>query len=443
MSTISNELFNLVKLYRLLGKPDTSDFSFQADITLNCDILDVLADLWAALQKQSNCSVVDIELTVQPFSISSDDESTSLNPNLIGQNCTITVRLRQNSEIRFYNSITHLVEKSISSKRFSLPEFYYLIDLDYCHGLDEVNAQNHSIKTAQSLFKFIEDIQKLAASVDIRKDPVTATFYMSNPDEKAEIKPVDLLLDFSSELLDIALPSFDILKQLVQEEITDKHAYERKIILKTVLCETLLDVPIGENQLDYIVTHWIVIDEKYHRNWETFITGISFNKLKHEIQEKSIEILDKANSSLIDVSLKLTAVPAAFGLMIFVIRDDHTTSKLWAFLVALTVMTLMLSLALSTHRRKLAHIETSTQNQLAMFKEKFEHSEKEQKLGAGIKEQLQDSEDSLVSNLTFVKRQLTFFFFALWFPVIALLCYILVEKHEVQKWLLCLLTKAF
>ena len=166
---------------------------------------------------------------------------------------------------------------------------------------------------------------------------------------------------------------------------------------------------------------------------ETFIEGISFNKLRHEVEERGLSFLNDLNSSLSEISLKLTALPASFGVWVFFARNDQNLMSMLGFLVAIVMMTLLLNNSLKGLFEKLIYIENMIERQVKSFSQRsnsagslFESSK--------VKDDITDLKVKLGKRVSSVESHLQFYRFILWMPVVIMLGVFLYQYSLTEFW---------
>lgn len=398
MTTNSNarELIPLVRLYRILGKPELAHLRFSSNLVFTQEIFDIAAELWTILEPSGSAGNIELELDCEPFSITLSDDIKQFKRLLLTSKIEISVTLRRNHKHRFYENEDSLITLCAKENTFEFPKHYYIISCDYCHGIDEIVHRPSSLMTIDSIVEFVRNLKEIANKVDSRGESTIATFYVSDTETKEQINPVDLELTITSDLKTIPLKSFSILDEIVNPKSPDSlRDFEKVTLLKTALCEEVRKAPSNSNKLQFIIEHWQEVEKTYHRNLETFITGLSFSKLRHEVEEKNLQYLDNINSALVDISMKLTALPAAFGLWVFIFRADHSAIKQFGFFFAILIMTAILWFALDGHVAKYKYVRDSVDKQLQLFRDRLLHSPKDQIIVEDINNKISEMETLL------------------------------------------------
>jgi hypothetical protein len=418
MSELERELFPFVRLYRKLNKPEIAGIYFSGAIDCDEDLYNILKDLWDKIGGKNTSG--KIELTIGNNSYTTQD-SLPNRSTFISHNLHVEATIRKNSRSRFYQNEDDLIKTCAKDLDFEFPEFYYLVDSDYCHGSDNLQKRPNSLRAIDKIVIFCSELKSIANKVDSRKAPIIGTFYVVDSEHKEQVIPFDIELDILPAHKELFIPSFTILEDVIDKTFSKAHSHEKRKILKISIYEVLKNNPIGMNHIQYLIENWITVDKNYHRHLEIFISGISFSKLKAEIEERGLKFLDDINSSLIDISMKLTALPASFGLWIYIIRADHSIEKMWGFFIAILVMTLILFFALDGHVAKFDFVKNSVKKQLKSFKERLSRNLSDSDTNSDLAQQVVETEELLNIRISKIGNWLFTYKFILWLPALIVL----------------------
>jgi hypothetical protein len=418
MSELERELFPFVRLYRKLNKPKMAGIYFSGAVCCDEDLYNILRDLWDKIGGKDTSG--KIELTIGSNSYTSQDPLPE-NSLFIDQNLNIEATIRKNSRFRFYKNEDELIKTCAKDHDFEFPEFYYLVDSDYCHGSDNSQQRPKSLRLIDKIVVFCSQLKSIANKVDTRKSPIIGTFYVVDSEHKEQVIPFDIELDILPAHKELFIPSFTILEDVIDKTFSKAHSHEKKKILKISIYEVLKNIPIGMNHVQYLIENWNTVDQNYHRHLEIFISGISFSKLKAEIEERGLKFLDDINSSLIDISMKLTALPASFGLWIYIIRADHSLEKMWGFFIAILVMTLILFFALDGHVAKFDFVKSNVKKQLKSFSERLSRNLSDSDTNSDLAQQVVETKALLNIRISKIGKWLFVYKIILWLPAIIVL----------------------
>lgn len=424
-----------VDLYRALGCP-----SLDANLRLNLsrdfttELVDRFIEVHNSLKLHPLYGSGEVSPTSSPmecFKIGHDDlNPTNFRSKLSDNNGTIELSFPQNHEIRFHQNANNLVTTLGKSNKVELPEFYYLVDEDYYHSKDDLAKRPPQLQSIDSVVGFASKLESLANSVDDRGGTRRAIFYVTDADKKGHIRPVSIELKITPDLLNLPKSSFVILDAAAHADSSNPHEYEKRLILKSALHEVMIRHDGHDNIIKHLFENWEEVDKIYHQHLETFIEGISFNKLRHEVEERGLSFLNDLNNSLSEISLKLTALPASFGVWVYFARGDQELIRMLGFFLAILMMTLLLHNSLKGLFNRLDYIEGLIERQISLFSQKSNASYIEvenSKLGSDIK----SLDKSLSIRVSEVRDNLTVYRCVLWFPVLIMLI-VIIYQHSLS-----------
>lgn len=414
-----------VELYRALGCPALNEnLRLEHEFTFDQLLIDAFIATHTSLLAHPRYGSGEITSTYNPidhFRLGETDLNLAdFQAKLLDHDAKIELSFPQNHEIRFHQNTEALIKRLESNKRLKLPEFYYLIDENYFHGKDVLGKRPNGLGNIDSVTNFTDKILALADVCGERNGTHTATFYVTDSERKGHIVPITIDLAISPNLLDLPSTSFVILDAAVNMDPANAHNHEKKLILKTALHETIAKHDGKDNIIKYLFEHWAEVDNAYHKHLETFIEGISFNKLRHEVEERGLSFLNDLNNSLSEISMKLTALPASFGVWVFFARNDQSLIKMLGFLVAISLITLLLNNSLKGLFEKLNYIENLIKRQIGVFNQKSSSSYSASE-NSKLKSEINSLEQSLTDRINTVRKHLYFYKGVLWMPVLIML----------------------
>lgn len=408
------EISSLVKLYRALGKPNVDVYDFECEIVLEEYIYLILREFYLSVDStDSNSSSVAIE--AENYEIRDKEEFDSDNSSILGQSVTIFVSLSQNDIVRFYKSSEEFFKSNYSNTDFRELESYYLIDEDYLHGADEISQRPQSMAILDEVSFFISKIKEFSDTFDARGPVAKATFFLSDSDDKDRVRPFDIYLEINKSLMELTPESFTILK-----DMSDKD-FERNMLLKNALCEVFSSVQHSVNHIAFFFDNWSKVEEAYFNNYDVYIRGISFSKLRQEVEERHLKYHDDVSSSLIDISLKISILPTTFSIWLFFVRSDSSPLKNFGFLMALFAMACLFSYVLSSQKNKLNYLKGSVQKQVDIFLKQFRESKKDFEIKSTIESEITSLATDVGTKIDKAGRWVIFGYIVIWLPVIVVL----------------------
>ncbi|AWB67526.1 hypothetical protein C2869_14230 [Saccharobesus litoralis] len=421
----NNELFKLVELIRLVNNFDSTDSNkyLAKDVLINENIWALIEDVFGLLCVDQNSSELEVfNDDAQIYKTDGKARLTRLKPKFLGKKANLKINSRANCNNRIYTNVNEMLDVFKNLPKKNWPEFYYLHEENYCSGKDDFSKKPDKIRKIEELLDFVEKLKKIAFKFDERNDTPVVTFYSNDKEDKGDSKLVDIKLTIDAETITLPLNNYAILDAAIGSGESDSaFENEKSMLLKAAICEEFSKKKKSENDLHFLINHWKDIDLTYHVNLELFITGLSFSKLKQEVEESTLKYLDNVNSSLVDISLKLTTVPASFGVWVYIFRKDHSTIQMWGFFAALAMLTLIMHFALDGHSAKLQHVKGSITKQFGLLKEKLLRADENKNAKEKIKAEIKISEDFLDKRANKVGLYLWACKSILWIPLLIVL----------------------
>jgi len=414
-----------VALYRALDRPELSNWKLETTISvMTQDLVDCFLQVHQSLLEHPRYGSGELTPTLHPnvcfYLQDRVMDKSNFTSKLLGEGTSLEISFPHNNEIRFHENVTSLTEHLGKTNSITLPQSYYLVDEDYLHPHDPLSKRPRQLHIIDTVVDFVAKLETLADAVDERNNTRTATFYVADTERSGKIQPISVDLKITPELLDLPHSAFAILDNVTGATPISPHDHERKVMLKAALHETMMKHGDKGNIISYLYKNWSKIDKAYHQHLETFIEGISFNKLRHEVEERGLSFLNDLNNSLSEISLKLTALPASFGVWVFFARNDQNLMSMLGFLVAIVMMTLLLNNSLKGLLEKLTYIEDMIERQTKSFSQRsnsadspFENSK--------LKDDITALKNRLDKRVSSVKSHLQFYRFILWMPVVIML----------------------
>jgi hypothetical protein len=191
------QLTDLVSLYRKLERPAIeTDFSFKVQSWL---LDENLADLLGSILKNQAKSGAMIEILLNKKRLIQEDDATLLIQSIGTTVEKIAVSLPRKGEEQFYSSVLDLIKRSTSIHSGVLPDYFYVIDLDYFKGGTQAHQMPSEINKIEHFCAFISLIQKVCQFVDTSIDAqYKAVFYVTDENSK-ETRPKKINLSFTSD----------------------------------------------------------------------------------------------------------------------------------------------------------------------------------------------------------------------------------------------------
>ncbi|WP_036253648.1 hypothetical protein [Methylobacter sp. BBA5.1] len=305
-------LSDVVKLYRLCGKPD-----FNGNSSVNCEILynEEVRSLINNVYQQKD----DI---LELFSCNENAQSLPLPEIQNNSKLRFTLNLPFIGGFkRFFSNVSDLISNHTGVKKGLLPDAFYLIENDYLTS--EIN-EPEKLRQLKQVCRWIVFLKQALPHTEEKKDSYLFVLLTEDKESKGFKKhliesrfTVDQLQDLNG------LESFE--EMLASEDL---HCYERLAVVRNALEELLSKRPAVSQRLGDILSEFGVFKQLYLDNYETYINGFSLKDFKKEVIEKHEEFAGKIEGTLNDVLNKGFAIPISIATIAALIKENELINSL-------------------------------------------------------------------------------------------------------------------
>jgi hypothetical protein len=422
------ELEAFVNLYRKLDKPEIQGpLGFSSIIVLTHEINEQIKEIYD-LKLNGRGSRVSVESKDIQYKINDKDDLVVEESFLLGKEVTITVVLRNNEPTRFYESYNDFFNSIKNVENLRKINSYYIVDGDYCHSLDDVLNKPQILSVLDSVVFLNDKIKEISDNLDVRSDSTRAIFFNS---DEGNVKPVVFSLNIDDDLMHVEQQTFSLLEELLDSENKN---HEKIMLLKNALCEVMLKHEYNEKGFVFLFKNWIEIERAYHDNLEVYINGISFNKLKQEVEERHVEYIDDINTSIVDISVKIAVVPTTFALWLFFARTESFSGlKIFAFLICIFLMAVLFSFVLSGQLDKINFLKSSLKSYVNSFRKKNDSFKYETLIKTDIERDISSLENDFLTRLNSHFLWVVIGFFTLWAPVLIIFIFFVSHVYDFAR----------
>jgi hypothetical protein len=227
--------------------------------------------------------------------------------------------------------------------RFATPKSYFVLETDYYSKEASLDL------CAERYSQVVDLIQLLEAIADVSQSSASRLALIFMIKEKFE-----LIVEYGAEDL-CDLPELSELRN--EFIVDDAHTEQRKSILKSALIEILKNVP-SEQRFKHLLTVFDELKRRARDNYQLYVAGFSFEKVREEVQENRLEYTLKLNKVFAEIQNQLLAVPAAL-LLVGSQMDEKAGDSLknWALWFGALIFTGFMNMLLRNQRHSLKAID--------------------------------------------------------------------------------------
>lgn len=305
-----------VELYRLASRPEFKGGCFSAEIDYGA-ARDHLRRIYTDAPQSVRSVWVDSNFIMADSDL----------PNSGGVlKCELLVPA--NSDVRFYLSLSDMLEKSPKISRGILPSEYYLIKEDY-YSDQETDDPSIPIglNNVCNLIAYLVDLchykDKTNAQLGERLVFVKHESDRHDVPVVIETKVVSEIVFSASEI------NLNIIRSLCEDsQQEDPHYTARLGVFHTTIaefCEKSTDS--DSKNFQRLVEDWGGFLRLYHNNLEVYLSGFAFQKAKKEVADAELELAANYSKVLSDISGKLLAIPASFAGLVALLKVEGVAQQ--------------------------------------------------------------------------------------------------------------------
>jgi len=347
-------LNDVVRLYRLCGKPDFRDnASVNCEIPCNEEIRLLINNIHQ--QKDDIFELVKCNETPQSLPLQATQNNQKL--NFILNIPIIGYKL-------FFTNIADLISNNTGVKKGILPESFYLLENDYL--TTEAN-EPEKLQQLRQVCRWIVFLKQALPHTEEKKDSYLFVLLTEDKESKGFKKHL-----IESRFTVDELRSLDGLESF-EEMITnaDLHCSERLAVVRNALEELLSKRPVINQRLGDILSEFGMFKQLYQDNYETYINGFSLKDFKKEVIEKHEEFATKIEGSLSDVINKGLVIPVSIATIGALIKENDLVNSL-VISFAVLLISIYMCLLVRQHLNRLKDIKLALNEIFEKFKEKKE-----------------------------------------------------------------------
>lgn len=332
-----------VKLYRLMGNPEWRDGEIIGDVHLDELSIPLIESMLS-----DHLIYPTAEFEGKQVSLSEVDLS-----NPPGRKARITLQPPRSHSVFFAKDLDEILESP--KRKLEAPSQFFVAKLNYMSGESEVPAEVVKYRDALNLIELLE--------------------YVADYTERSEGRCVFVLIGADKFLLPVNYSAMD-LKNVEQvrelsEFLKDKpHRDQKKIIFSSVIIEYLRNTP-KDSRISHLMKNFPDVESKFKDNYELFVSEFSFDKVRAEVEKRSLDYTIRLNNVFADVQNKLLAIPLALVLVGSQVKPNEMTSaKNIAVLVGAMVFSILMIMLVRNQRDALEAIWSEIDQQQKVLRQK-------------------------------------------------------------------------
>lgn len=323
---------DLIDFYRCYK--DIADIKFEGNYLIAKD-LSVQQQHWEKIKNN------DFEKLIINTTNHSNDSAAPDIEN--GDIVEFSLLLKANPK-KHFDDINRLVASFTPIQKGVMPDYFYLIDVDYLYPNDKEIDEIKRLKKICGFIKFLEKV--LPHTEGLLDNHPCLKFVVFSKDfyNKKKSNKVTFSSKFDYNLLPDNLESTAFLEELGSED--DLHTYERITVFQNALVE-LLSLAPEDGEFNYVLDNLKKLERIYKSNYAIYINDFHLEEFKKDVIESYTVFSNEIDNKINDLVTKMFAVPAVSTAMLFLRTTNTNNSSAqqdYSILIyAIIIVTLLIS----------------------------------------------------------------------------------------------------
>ncbi|UYV56911.1 hypothetical protein OH655_15905 [Pantoea dispersa] len=394
-----NEFKLLVKLYRLINRPELDNNQCTFDGILTQDAHVILNEIWSNDNSLSEFTLLN---GANEISTTFGDPCPQYSSDVVKLSIVFP-----SGDFTFKKNILSYLQGNNHLNKSEPSYNVYLSDEDYDFSESDENVTGN-LKSALGLAKIINGLKLLSSYYydDKISGCLNLVFIDSNPEIKDTSAPIVITPKITSDHLEKQLDSVDIIDNIMSSDIDRLHKEEKSSLFRVSILELLNIERSGGNPFDKIVNNWDVLLSIYRGNFEAYLTKFSFLKQKKAASENYIELSSKISSCLSGISGKLFGLPVSLAVPLAIFKSKDSFESL-LLLLGVYAASLLIFITTQEQRKIINAISSSIDST-------FSYSEANN--GSDLFNLINSQKEKLKSQAKKLKFWMVIFSFIAWVP---------------------------
>lgn len=390
-----NDLTIAVELFRLSGRPAFDGEKFSATIKYSTKIKKLLERIFNVGFQAGSLDEIEVDgQTIYELSDLPED----------GNILSYTFKVAQRNANRFYKNKSEFV-KINTLKKGIMPDFFYIVENDYCSSDSE---KPNFVKKIEDICELIDNLSKLAHFHDIKKDS-KGTFYRLVFILHSESKSTSIVIEtnISEDILNGEQINIELIKSLINIESSgDIHYIEKINTFRNTIIEY---VNKNGDSFSALVENWNSICNLYTNNLAAYMSAFSFHKARKEVVDAELEYSEKFSKIISEISNKALAISISLAGSIAIFKLSTNADWIITFL-GVIVTAVISSAMIISQQKQLDRIVHSKEILFTQIKTRIKDDTSELKMN------FQEAMDKLNDNEDFCRKVLDILLSLAWLP---------------------------
>ncbi|OEC50634.1 hypothetical protein A7K61_23255 [Pseudomonas sp. AP42] len=239
------------------------------------------------------------------------------------------------------------------------PADYYLIEEDYASW--ELTT-NESLLAYQRTIKVIALLKSIADVTQAKANTAGEAIFFAT-------RKIIMPLHYDVKSL-ANVPSDAEISKLRDELFQEHHKAARPDIFKRVITR-FFDQELESDRFPQFLRRFREIKLAYDADFDLYISGFSFDKVREEFEKKKLDFVVKVNGASSDIMNKLIAIPVGQGLLASQMKSDTALVAVnWALLAGSIIFAVIALMLLASQVNTLMQIKQELAHERETLKQR-------------------------------------------------------------------------
>lgn len=230
-------------------------------------------------------------------------------------------------QVNIFKDIDDLLKRN---KQFLAgnPDFEFYVAKDDYYSSEGVD--NPVYQKLRSISKLIAGLNDLAHYHDNKGKNKHLVFVSKN--DTAVLKPIVLRPSIELGLLKGDDLDISLIEDLLDESGRVKHLSRERGVFRSSIIEFFQESQASEvGKFEYLICNWPQFLVLFSQNFDTYLSGYAFQKVKHEIAGIEIKLAEQFSKVTNDITGKLLGAPLSFVAIIALVKIKSGFEQLLVF----------------------------------------------------------------------------------------------------------------
>ncbi len=327
---------SFIELYTLIGSPKVEAGS-HINATIEC-----------SEKAKSLLTQLSAARTIIINEILFDNKEIEILDVLNDQEIEIDLSIPMDGTVNIYLDLEDLLDRNPSlSKGGPTAEFYVIKDNYYSLDSPPPNSIYYNLR---NLLIIIKSLNELAHYHDERSKNRNLVFVSKSDDKPSP--PVAIQPHISLRLLNKLTIQPNQLECCIDHNEDGHNTNREKGIFRASIIEFFEGSRLSESEkFVFLITNWPSFTKLYSQNFETYLSGYAFQKVKHEIAGIELNLAEQFSNLINDMTSKILGIPISFAAIIVLIKTEGFWEKLLIFIGIVTASGIIHSIISNQHQQ--------------------------------------------------------------------------------------------